>query len=86
MGRGRAGQDQTSVETLLHEHTGKCGCGGAGDGGLACEELRPPSLFLSSSQGLIFVVDSNDRERIGEAKDELIRMVSMAAWLSAPPP
>ena len=26
--------------------------------------------------GLIFVVDSNDRERIGEARDELQRMVS----------
>lgn len=26
--------------------------------------------------GLIFVVDSNDRERIGEAKDELNRMLS----------
>ena len=29
-------------------------------------------------QGLIFVVDSNDRERIGEAKDELSKMVNMA--------
>jgi vesicle coat complex subunit len=26
-------------------------------------------------QGLIFVVDSNDRERIAEAKDELSKMV-----------
>ena len=26
--------------------------------------------------GLIFVVDSNDKERIGEAKDELARMLS----------
>ena len=26
-------------------------------------------------QGLIFVVDSNDRERINEAKDELYKMV-----------
>ena len=26
-------------------------------------------------QGLIFVVDSNDRERISEAKDELNKMV-----------
>ena len=30
-------------------------------------------VFLSS--GLIFVVDSNDRERIGEARDELNRML-----------
>ena len=36
--------------------------------------------ILSSSsnltQGLIFVVDSNDRERIGEARDELMRMLA----------
>lgn len=36
--------------------------------------LRPfHSCFV---QGLIFVVDSNDRERIGEAKDELSKMVN----------
>lgn len=33
-----------------------------------------PHLFPFS--GLIFVVDSNDRERIGEAKEELMRMLS----------
>lgn len=38
--------------------------------------------LLSSSQtnflqGLIFVVDSNDRERIEEAADELQKMVSV---------
>ena len=27
-------------------------------------------------QGLIFVVDSNDRERVAESKDELVKMVS----------
>ena len=27
------------------------------------------------SLGLIFVVDSNDRERVGEARDELNRML-----------
>ena len=33
--------------------------------------------FLQSlRQGLIFVVDSNDRERIGEARDELMRMLA----------
>lgn len=26
--------------------------------------------------GLIFVVDSNDRERIGEAREELMRMLN----------
>jgi len=29
-------------------------------------------LFL----GLIFVVDSNDRERVGEAREELMRMLA----------
>ena len=29
-----------------------------------------------NTQGLIFVVDSNDRERIAEAQDELQKMVS----------
>ena len=30
-------------------------------------------LFIS---GLIFVVDSNDRERVGEAREELMRMLA----------
>ena len=30
----------------------------------------------SSHQGLIFVIDSNDRERVGEARDELMKMLS----------
>ena len=38
----------------------------------ACECRISTSYFL---QGLIFVVDSNDRERINEAKDELYKMV-----------
>lgn len=29
-----------------------------------------------SFSGLIFVVDSNDKERIGEAREELMRMLS----------
>lgn len=28
------------------------------------------------SPGLIFVVDSNDRERVGEAREELMRMLA----------
>lgn len=31
---------------------------------------------ISQLQGLIFVVDSNDRERIGEAREELMRMLA----------
>ena len=32
--------------------------------------------YFQNTQGLIFVVDSNDRERISEAKDELQKMVT----------
>lgn len=32
--------------------------------------------FFCSKKGLIFVVDSNDRERIGEAREELMRMLA----------
>ncbi len=31
---------------------------------------------LVALAGLIFVVDSNDRERIGEAREELMRMLA----------
>ena len=33
-------------------------------------------ILICSLSGLIFVVDSNDRERIGEAKEELTRMIN----------
>ncbi|XP_048416405.1 ADP-ribosylation factor-like [Stegostoma tigrinum] len=32
--------------------------------------------YFQNTQGLIFVIDSNDRERINEAKDELMRMIA----------
>ncbi|TNM88968.1 hypothetical protein fugu_005222 [Takifugu bimaculatus] len=35
---------------------------------LVCNELK--------SGGLIFVVDSNDRERVNEAREELMRMLA----------
>ena len=43
---------------------------------LLCQRLRylRRHIFL---QGLIFVVDSNDRERINEARDELYKMVML---------
>lgn len=34
--------------------------------------LKQVFMFL----GLIFVVDSNDRERVGEAREELMRMLN----------
>jgi ADP-ribosylation factor protein 1 len=35
----------------------------------------PPSDF-QNTQGIIFVVDSNDRERVSEAREELQRMLN----------
>jgi GTPase SAR1 family protein len=35
--------------------------------------------YFQNTQGLIFVVDSNDRDRIGEARDELQRMLNEAS-------
>jgi len=42
------------------------------------DKIRPLwRHYFQNTQGLIFVVDSNDRERIGEAQDELQKMVKM---------
>lgn len=37
--------------------------------------------YFQNTQGLIFVVDSNDRERIAEAEKELQNMVIYLTWL-----
>ncbi|CAH8456879.1 unnamed protein product [Schistosoma guineensis] len=40
------------------------------------DKIRPLwRHYFQNTQGLIFVVDSNDTDRIGEAKDELFRML-----------
>jgi len=41
------------------------------------DKIRPLwRHYFQNTQGLIFVVDSNDRERVGEAKEELSRMLN----------
>ncbi|KAL7596442.1 ADP-ribosylation factor isoform X2 [Lactuca sativa] len=41
------------------------------------DKIRPLwRHYFQNTQGLIFVVDSNDRDRVGEAKDELHRMLN----------
>ena len=48
-------------------------------GGTTFKILKVISIFLISQKfpkGLIFVVDSNDRERVGEAREELMRMLN----------
>jgi ADP-ribosylation factor protein 4 len=40
------------------------------------DKIRPLwRHYFQNTQGLIFVVDSNDRERVGEAREELLKMV-----------
>lgn len=40
------------------------------------DKIRPLwRHYFQNTQGLIFVVDSNDRERVQEAQDELTKMV-----------
>lgn len=61
------------METLLPEHTGT----GQGPGPGPAQEPSIIALTVSVCvQGLIFVVDSNDRERVSESADELLKMVS----------
>ena len=41
------------------------------------DKIRPLwRHYFQNTQGLIFVVDSNDRDRVGEAKEELFRMLN----------
>jgi ADP-ribosylation factor protein 1 len=49
---------------------------------LVCFQIRPLwRHYFQNTQGLIFVVDSNDRDRIVEARDELHRMLNEVRWL-----
>jgi small GTP-binding protein len=46
------------------------------------DKIRPLwRHYFQNTQGLIFVVDSNDRERITEAQDELQKMVIYYYWI-----
>ncbi|XP_071499269.1 ADP-ribosylation factor 1 [Diadema antillarum] len=41
------------------------------------DKIRPLwRHYFQNTQGLIFVIDSNDKERLGEARDELTRMLN----------
>eukprot|EP00619_Florenciella_sp_RCC1007_P008993 CAMPEP_0205928366 /NCGR_PEP_ID=MMETSP1325-20131115/24648_1 /ASSEMBLY_ACC=CAM_ASM_000708 /TAXON_ID=236786 /ORGANISM="Florenciella sp., Strain RCC1007" /LENGTH=88 /DNA_ID=CAMNT_0053297393 /DNA_START=1 /DNA_END=263 /DNA_ORIENTATION=- len=44
-----------------------------------CDKIRPLwRHYFQNTQALIFVVDSNDRERLPQAKEELQRMLQEA--------
>jgi hypothetical protein len=45
------------------------------------KQIRPLwRHYFQNTQGLIFVVDSNDRERVVEARDELHRMLNEVTY------
>jgi GTPase SAR1 family protein len=47
--------------------------------GGSCQTLlgrKSWGLYFQNTQGIIFVVDSNDRERVAEAREELQRMLN----------
>lgn len=49
------------------------------------DKIRPLwRHYFQNTQGLIFVVDSNDRERITEAQDELQKMVGHETDVTLP--
>ena len=51
---------------------------------LICEQIRPLwRHYFQNTQGLIFVVDSNDRDRVVEARDELHRMLNEVSFIDA---
>lgn len=59
------------METLLPKHASKC----------IVLQMKKNIIYYNTIlifvlQGLIFVVDSNDRERVGEAREELMRMLA----------
>ncbi len=41
-----------------------------------CNLLLVITIDFQNTQGIIFVVDSNDRDRVGEARDEMQRMLN----------
>jgi ADP-ribosylation factor protein 1 len=46
------------------------------------DKIRPQwRHYVANTQGLIFVVDSNDRDRAAEARDELHRVRASAYYL-----
>ena len=61
---------------LLPEHTGLCEIWALVRMHCISFPAADTHFPTPSLQGLIFVVDSNDRDRIGEARDELHRMLN----------
>lgn len=60
------------METVKYKNVTFC----SWDVGAKTHEFRSVrKQYLSNTHGIIFVIDSNDRMRLGEAKDELNRML-----------
>ena len=80
VGRGWARQDPPPLETLFSKHTGWAELIRGQHQPRWCQTLYLFRKYLSvcvfAVSGLIFVVDSNDRERVNEAREELMRMLA----------
>lgn len=70
MGRWGTGQNPTALATLLHRFVSSI------DHILHHFTDFSPHLSSSGTQGLIFVVDCADRDRIDEARQELHRIIN----------
>ena len=71
MGRRRTRQNPTTLAPLFPEYSRS---------GLNIQKPKRKLIHIYLIRffilGLIFVVDSNDRERVGEAREELMRMLN----------
>ena len=82
VGRGRPGQGQdclpdTAACQMVPQHLQKLCPPCSLRSSVCARQIRPLwRHYFQNTQGLIFVVDSNDRDRIGEARDELHRMLN----------
>ena len=65
--------DKVTAKIFIHIMAKKCS--------LILIQIRPLwRHYFQNTQGLIFVVDSNDRDRVVEARDELHRMLNEVSY------
>ena len=71
------GQDKVLQRRFENFHSSQLQLTPESNSRTCCVQIRPLwRHYFQNTQGLIFVVDSNDRDRVGEARDELHRMLN----------
>lgn len=60
----------------LEHHYKLCAHSSDDDSSITDYRHKSANAMKCACLGLIFVVDSNDRERVGEAREELMRMLA----------